>query len=203
MTTLNNTTPTIAEEKKVIDLLYDADCVLEDYAPERPGADSRVIDIIKFYRKNLEKARQENDKLKEELKNKKWIQEAKDEWHRGYDEGYKMMREYSLEVNDKLKKENEGLKKARQAQFWINSDKNDSIYKFKKKEYDNNVKIASWLIALDMAKNQDYCHEGNDAITVRQLWKCVKDFGVDENNPNIKPEHYRNWSEFPENGIDN
>ena len=65
MTTLNNTTPTIAEEKKVIDLLYDADCVLEDYAPERPGADSRVIDIIKFYRKNLEKARQEIEELQD------------------------------------------------------------------------------------------------------------------------------------------
>ena len=96
------------------------------------------------------------------------------------------------------------------AQLWSKKDKNDCIYKlkkeneeFKKKEYDNNVKIASWLIALDMAKNQDYCHEGNDAITVRQLWKCVKDFGVDENNPNVKREHYRNWSEFPENGIDN
>ena len=65
MTTLNNTTPTSAEEKKVIDLLYDADCVLEDYAPERPGADSRVIDIIKFYRKNLEKARQEIEELQD------------------------------------------------------------------------------------------------------------------------------------------
>ena len=84
------------------------------------------------------------------------------------------------EKYEKLKKENEELKK---------------------KEYDNNVKIARYIIQLPepvrIPEDEDFLSN------VEELWRCVLDFGVDENNPNIKPEHYRNWSEFPENGIDN
>ena len=175
MTTLNNTTQTTAEE-----LQECADYILEDYENCVDDIDldaETVIDIIKFYRKILEKAREENEELK--LFNITLLTKIKE-----------------LFLNDgRWKVEQIYPKKLKQME--------EEIKEFKKKEYDNNVKIASWLIALDMAKNQDYCHEGNDAITVRQLWKCVKDFGVDENNPNVKREHYRNWSEFPENGIDN
>ena len=178
MTTLNNTTKTTAEE-----LQECADYILEDYENCVDDIDldaESVIDIIKFYRKILEKTREENEELKSVL-----ISHL-DERLQGYIEGVASVTRKSVDFGftrmKKYQKENE---------------------EFKKKEYDNNVKIASWLIALDMSKNQDYQHEGNDAITVKQLWKCVKDFGVDENNPNVKREHYRNWSEFPENGIDN
>ena len=112
----------------------------------------------------------------------------------------------------KAKKENEELKEEyydqMKAQLWSKKDKNDCIYKlkkeneeFKKKEYDNNVKIARYIIQLPepvrIPEDEDFLSN------VEELWRCVLDFGVDENNPNIKFEHYRNWSEFPENGIDN
>ena len=140
-------------------------------------------EILKLAQKGYEEAQKNNKYIKSLehalAKAKKENEELKEEYNNllKYTCGNELRLE---ELVERLKEENEELKK---------------------KEYDNNVKIARYIIQLPepvrIPEDEDFLSN------VEELWKCVLDFGVDENNPEIKPEHYRNWSEFPENGIDN